>query len=639
MSTFFNFQDQLRWGEKQNLHEIEDLVLSKHWDTEHEGPIRDERRSWLHDKCGIYKYSGKLSLPQSSMGNLMENMPLAELFQIAMASAQGKLDSLEADSLLACAARGYLPAQAIFEGVCAAKARPLPAELMSQIERWRFNSVASGYLFSRWSIEESRPASYYHARNLFRNCGGYNLHYCGQSLAYLDASQPDHGERVSGLVGSLEKDLEDYPFHLAAALDQLTSHDFKNLSSPKELDLQLQDKWGDTALIKCCMAGHISTLQVLVHSGADASVQNPIFGYTAAHWLFTFDDSSIDEAANLLSRAGADNTVANKEVLNAFHLPLGWPCGAPLHWAVFANNKAAVEAIVKHGGNISQLDFQGQTALHIALKMLNVSMVELLISLGANLGAIQYADEIDYYSSDASSRTSSVFWMNTPLQTPVHDFLANSLRLGNSDDPGAKLRYFADEFIPQYYDSALFTHGNHTLRARQTLDLVLTYEPNCLTWTDCNGDTPLHYACDAAWVEPVIIDLLLERGPGFQEISETQRSALNGLFANHDVALDDAAMSDLLKREMLDIDAKIRQDFLNRCDPFIESLFSMRSYTHYRPVHFAAELGLYQCLKVLIDLGVDQFLTTELENLSALDMASQAVEIETKVKASNGEFG
>ena len=49
-----------------------------------------------------------------------------------------------------------------------------------------------------------------------------------------------------------------------------------------------------------------------VESGADASIKNSIFDYAAAHWLFTFNDNSINEAACLLSRAGADYKAANE---------------------------------------------------------------------------------------------------------------------------------------------------------------------------------------------------------------------------------------------------------------------------------------------------------------------------------------
>ncbi|OTA53987.1 ankyrin, partial [Hypoxylon sp. EC38] len=102
--------------------------------------------------------------------------------------------------------------------------------------------------------------------------------------------------------------------------------------------LDERDKGDDTPIIKCCMAGHIESLRALINAGADTGLINGISGV-----------------------------------------------GAPLHWAAFTGNLKAVKILVENGADLEIQDAAHQTSLHIAMKMGNYKMTDLLLRLGANL--------------------------------------------------------------------------------------------------------------------------------------------------------------------------------------------------------------------------------------------------------------
>lgn len=605
------------------------LVLKPHTGTGLLGektPSRERRKSWLHSRHAISQFIGTKNLHSR-----LTEKSLSTLYAIALGSAAGdskESEQVELEATLECAKRGYFPAQALYATLWKTKRGYLPSSIRSYIDRWSFNAVASGYLFSAWSFEEQKPILYRQALDIFRQTGGYNLHHCGQYMAYWDASQPEHGEYVSGLVGLLERDLQNYPVHLAAALN------YRNLEQMLSIDawlllVQVEDHGGDTPLMKCCMGGHIDALRVLVCMGADAARVNPIFGYSAAHWLFTFPDEVAEEATVLLAQAGAKFNARNAKVLSAFHMPLGWPCGTPLHWAVFTNNITAARAIIQQNNStLSQVDYCGQTALDIALKMLNAPMVELLLRLGANLSGAGLENSNDiFFADEISFSTSSSGRSIDPKKTSVHNFLSEVLELGNDED---RESYFLGAYIPQKYRIILFGAGEYISSVRRVLQVILHHSPNCLRWTDSDEAFPLHQFVSSSQsiIQTEVLEMLLEYGPGFHETSASQPSALNLLFCNHHYALDDEALSKLLKCQLGKVPPQVRDHFLNRSHPLPHPEPDWAVYpriNYYRPIHFAAELGLTRCLRVLIALGADPLLRTEDSNQTPLDVAVAAV--------------
>ena len=70
------------------------------------------------------------------------------------------------------------------------------------------------------------------------------------------------------------------------------------------------------------------------------------------------------------------------------HFPFHWPQGSPLHWASFTGSFQAVEVLLQSGAQVDDLDGEdetdAQTALSMAMYRADYSMVNFLISKGAN---------------------------------------------------------------------------------------------------------------------------------------------------------------------------------------------------------------------------------------------------------------
>jgi ankyrin repeat protein len=586
------------------------------------------RRSWLHSSRTIYHLNQRtireiISAPVSTVSSL---------FEAAIAAArilEPDFEDIELDAILECANHGYFPAQAVCVELWLKKRAYIPDNIKSCVERWNFNAVASGFRLSQWSFKVLKPPLYALALELFRRTGGYNSHYSGDHLASRDVARADHNEYVSGLVGSLEHDLVDHPVHLAAALNNPNLQQIlvsKNALGKKQL---LEEEYcGNTPLMMCCMAGHIESLRVLVNMGASGAQVNRVYGYSAVHWLFMFKDDDIEDAATLLKNAGADFNVRNKKSLVAFHIPFSWPCGTPLHWAVFANNITAVKAVLKQGCSLSATDCYDQTALLIALKMLNAPMIELLLDAGAELTGTSDSPLFSKEDDQSDTTSSSAELFKDPKETLVHKFLSTKLHLGNLNDPDFDLSLYGGELIPPRYESFLFGSGDYTQRLRNVLHIILRHAPGCLRWTTSDWKFPLHCCVSEFTFIPEMLDTILELGPGFHELSGSQESALNILLCRQPYALNDDALSELLDRQLNRLTVQGRRDFLNRADPASSPDVAPSRYTDtacYRPIHYTAELGLVKCLRVLIGHGADPLLRTEDSNQSALDVAVAAV--------------
>jgi ankyrin repeat protein len=567
-----------------------------------------------------------------------ERRSLAHLFSVATSSS-GVLRQLDeprelvqsSDKLMMQAAmRGYYPAQAWVIAFWCKREGVVPIHALPYLDRWNFNAIASGFLFSPWRFRPTKRPMYEQAKRLFRDMGGYNLHYCGQDMAYWDAASPGHGECVSGLVGLIERDMLGRPLHLAAALNNPQLEYMMGTNLWKK-QIHTKDKNGDTPLMKCCMAGHIEALRALVAARSDASTMNEIFGYTASHWLFVFPDKHVEEAAELLLRAGADFSVRNRKSISAFHAPFGLPCGTPLHWAVFADSHPAVISIIhKSPTSIDQFDCSGLTALHMAMKMLNASLVEILLVSGADLQGVRLKNANEYFFEDQSSTTTSSSGMSLDIMvTPVHDFLCNSLGLDGKHDEDAS--FYSGSWMPSTLRFDLYRAGHYAESVNNVLSVILAHAPDCLFWKDSEGCQPLHHflSTPSSVIVPEVLELLLQHGPGFHEVEASGLSPLNLLFINHPFALQDETLSVILRSVLRKLPADMCEQFLNRRHtqphrvippfriyPVIES---------YRPIHFAAELGLPTCLQLFIDFGADASIRTEDTDLTALDIATNAL--------------
>ncbi|KAI9372458.1 hypothetical protein BJX61DRAFT_542690 [Aspergillus egyptiacus] len=110
----------------------------------------------------------------------------------------------------------------------------------------------------------------------------------------------------------------------------------------------------DPVLIAACRAGNLSVLHAVVEDAAECSARNSL-GESVLHWLWKLDPVLIESILPRLIRGGADiNAVAYENPSSAPHIPFPLVPGTALHRAVAQGNKAAVSALLRHGGAVDQ---------------------------------------------------------------------------------------------------------------------------------------------------------------------------------------------------------------------------------------------------------------------------------------------
>lgn len=150
---------------------------------------------------------------------------------------------------------------------------------------------------------------------------------------------------------------------------------------------QTQDDSGNTALHIACKHGYKDITKLLVRLGAKATVGNQA-GSLPLHWLWMFDDSDVEEMAELLvSNADANVNAsmrASESTVDAF-FPYSI-CGTPLHSAISVRNAKAVQVLIDQGAdvNVRPLD-NGETPLELAAMLHLSNIAEILLRHGANI--------------------------------------------------------------------------------------------------------------------------------------------------------------------------------------------------------------------------------------------------------------
>ena len=145
-------------------------------------------------------------------------------------------------------------------------------------------------------------------------------------------------------------------------------------SGGANVDTELDTSSRETALLMAAKLGRINCLRLCLQLGAKNDPV-PEVGLTALH--AAVKGGQLDCATVLLqtaARAKADAVIAN--------LPLAEAYGGstPLHLAAAAGDLSMLELLLNHGGNIGKVDSVGATTLHIAAAEGNVAMLRLLLS-------------------------------------------------------------------------------------------------------------------------------------------------------------------------------------------------------------------------------------------------------------------
>lgn len=117
-------------------------------------------------------------------------------------------------------------------------------------------------------------------------------------------------------------------------------------------DVNGQDKWGSTALIRAAAGGHVTACQELLRSGANAA-QRHGSGWTALHGACSNGHVHI---ACLLARNGADVDARTQN-----------NCNTPCHLAARQNHVAVLEEMYECGADWTLKNTAGRNVLEEAL--------------------------------------------------------------------------------------------------------------------------------------------------------------------------------------------------------------------------------------------------------------------------------
>ncbi len=268
---------------------------------------------------------------------------------------------------------------------------------------WLENAVSMGSLVAAEDLQKLDAGLLEVSRGKFRDTGGYN-----------SESHDTHGpwenkeanlfeltvQSASALCDSLETpDVRCYRkgntmLHFAAMHGNCSVISY--LVQERGASIDILNNAGETPLYKACLSANLDAVRILIGFKASAKTPAKPTGASCLHWLFNFKADEMREVAELLIYQGGGDV--NAEVVPtttkggvlpiAFeHFPFHWPFGTPLHWAVAARSKDAVETLLHFQCDINALDLSGaenvQTALTMAMYRVDPEMAEMLVTNGA----------------------------------------------------------------------------------------------------------------------------------------------------------------------------------------------------------------------------------------------------------------
>lgn len=273
---------------------------------------------------------------------------------------------------------------------------------------WLETAVSTGSLVAAEDLQKLDAGLLEISRKTFRDKGGYN-----------SESHDSHGpwenqqanlfeltvQSASALCDSLEPPdgrcyrKSNTMLHFAAMHGNCSVISY--LVQERGASIDIQNDAGETPLYKACLSANFDAVRTLIAFRASATIPAKATGASCLHWLFNFEADEMREVAELLIRQGGGDVnaevvppIARGEILPiAFeHFPFHWPFGTPLHWAVAARSKYAVETLLEFQCDINAPDLSGaengQTALTMAMYRADSEMSEMLVTNGAKVDKI-----------------------------------------------------------------------------------------------------------------------------------------------------------------------------------------------------------------------------------------------------------
>ena len=130
---------------------------------------------------------------------------------------------------------------------------------------------------------------------------------------------------------------------------------------------------GDTPLHVAAQCGYVDCVQVLLSNGVPVDLRNN-YGETALHLAARRRNTDV---VRLLLSNGADANATDKRGGTPLEYPSGFVDNRQL------NYQETVEILIEHGADVRHIDRNGEAAIHEAVFLGNVKVVEILLQHGA----------------------------------------------------------------------------------------------------------------------------------------------------------------------------------------------------------------------------------------------------------------
>ncbi|KAI1077233.1 ankyrin [Whalleya microplaca] len=271
------------------------------------------------------------------------------------------------------------------------------------VKQISYESASAGSLPVTPVVDLATTKYWEHAKDTFRNCGGYNKERANHQIKCQSVDLGEIREVMleqfidltSSLnIMSIVDQHENTILHIAvvAGRTDIAYH----LIMRDHLIINKQNRYGETPLYKACLAGNYDLVKLLTENGADASIASKDFKISCLHWLFNFAAPNMRQVAEVLVGNGASvdarimlvRDYGNRRLIDLEHFPFHWPYGTPLHWACHAGSIHAAEALIKLGASPDAFDapddIRSHTSLGLAMHRGHSTIVSLLLRHGAN---------------------------------------------------------------------------------------------------------------------------------------------------------------------------------------------------------------------------------------------------------------
>ncbi|GFF84755.1 hypothetical protein IFM61392_06536 [Aspergillus lentulus] len=296
--------------------------------------------------------------------------------------------------LTEAAMAGFSPARGVYAQIMEAHGqKPEFAEVV--LEEWMLQAVSEGYFFESPSYPKGEIEE---ARERFRANGGFcSDPFLGKKDVVDAARDRNKALKWEKRKGSIVDRKGNTILHAAAALGAIDV--VQGLLDDRLLSVDVENEKGETPLYKAFQAGHANVIELLLDRGADALTVTRQEKVSPMHWLFMIPDSSVAGIARRMVEGGAninatiepvvkENSGGFPEKIQILHYPFELPHGTPLHWACFFRNMTAVEVLISLGANVNasyHASDASTTPLFLTAYFGEPSLARYLISQGADV--------------------------------------------------------------------------------------------------------------------------------------------------------------------------------------------------------------------------------------------------------------